>query len=109
MYFKGTVAGSEFLLCLSCVTQDLEKPVCLLLDSWLQESSSRLILLELHSRGTVLANAPFNILIIDKKIKCLLRSMLLGGEARKKSSSFQHLVFKCSFAVVKSFSAPQFL
>lgn len=78
MYFKGTVAGSEFLVRLSCAVQDLEKPTCLLLDSWLQESSSRLILPELHSRGTVLANAPFNILIIDKKIKCLFRNILLG-------------------------------
>lgn len=78
------MAGSEFLVGLSCVIQHLEKPSYLLVDFWLQESSSRLILLELHSRGTVLANAPFRILIIGKKIKCLLRNVLFGGNARKK-------------------------
>lgn len=109
MYFKGTVAGSECLEHLSWVIQDLKKNICLLLVFWLPESSGRLILLELHSSGTSLANAPFDTLIIAKKIKCLLKNIVLGGEARKTSSSFQHSEFKCSFAVVRSSSAPRFL
>lgn len=35
IYFRGTVAGNEVLVHLSCAIRDLANPICLLLDSWL--------------------------------------------------------------------------